>query len=173
MLKSQIEIPDRVGRICEGLIPYFKELVVRTGENNSSTIVDFLLAIRIENNISLSTKSNYIVTISFLSSFHKNKLFKQMIRDDILSFLDSFRKQEVSDPLHRWIGTYNNHRVHLIRFFRWLYYPNLEQKKAPKAWLYREYTSTCKKGKKCLQTYWPLDAGWRSSFSKVLSFKKG
>jgi integrase len=118
--------------ICEGLIPYFKELIVRTGENNSSTIIDFLLAIRIENNISLSTKSNYIVTISFLSSFHKNKLFKQMIRDDILSFLDSFRKQEISDPLHRWIGTYNNHRVHLIRFFRWLYYPNIEQKKRPK-----------------------------------------
>lgn len=55
-----------------------------------------------------------------------------MTRDDILSFLDSYRKPEVSDPLHRWIGTYNNHRVHLIRFFRWLYYPSLEQKKRPK-----------------------------------------
>lgn len=132
MLNSQVEISDRIGMVCEGLIPYFKELIVRTGENNSSTIVDFLLAIRIENNISDSTKSNYIVTISFLSSFHKNKPFKEIIRDDIMSFLDSFRKQEVSDPLHRWIGTYNNHRVHLIRFFRWLYYPNIEQKKRPK-----------------------------------------
>ncbi|MGA9927911.1 MAG: hypothetical protein WBP96_04845, partial [Nitrososphaeraceae archaeon] len=64
MLNSQIEIPDRVGRICEGLIPYFKELIVRTGENNSNTIIDFLIAIKIENNISECTKSNYIVTIS-------------------------------------------------------------------------------------------------------------
>ena len=109
VLNSQIEIPDRIVMICEGLIPYFKELIMRTGENNSGTIVDFLLAIKIENNISESTKSNYIVTISFLSSFHKNKPFKEMIRDDILSFLDSFRKPEVSDPLHRWIRTYNNH----------------------------------------------------------------
>ena len=132
MLKSQIEIPDRVGRICESLIPYFKELIVRTGKNNSNMIVDFLIAIKIENNISECTKSNYIVTISFLSSFHKNKEFNEMSRNDILSFLDSFRKPEASDPLHRWIGTYNNHRVHLIRFFRWLYYPNLEQKKRPK-----------------------------------------
>ena len=132
MRTSQIEIPDRVGMICEGLTHYFKELIVRTGESNSSTIVEFLLAIKIENNISKYTKINYIVTISFLSSFHKNKAFNEMTRDDILSFLDSFRKPEVSDPLHRWIGTYNNHRVHLIRFFRWLYYPDLEQKKRPK-----------------------------------------
>jgi integrase len=132
VLKSQIEIPDRVGRICEGLIPYFMELIVRTGENNSSTIVEFLLAIKIENNVSECTKSNYIVTLSFLSAFHKNKVFNEMTRDDILSFLDSYRKPEASDPLHRWIGTYNNHRVHLIRFFRWLYYPILEQKKRPK-----------------------------------------
>lgn len=76
MLDSQLEISDRVDRICEGLIPYFKELVVRTGENNSSTIVDFLLAIKIENNISECTKSNYIVTLSFLSTFHKNEPFK-------------------------------------------------------------------------------------------------
>jgi integrase len=132
VLNSQIEIPDRVGRLCAGLIPYFKELIVRTGVNNSSTIVEFLLAIKIENNISECTKSNYIVTLSFLCSFHKNKAFNEMTRDDILSFLDSYRKPEVSDPLHRWIGTYNNHRVHLIRFFRWLYYPSLEQKKRPK-----------------------------------------
>ena len=103
MLNSQIEIPDRVGRICEGLIPYFKELIVRTGENNSNTIIDFLIAIKIENNISECTKSNYIVTISFLSSIHKNKMFKEMSREDILLFLDSFRKPEVSDPSHRWI----------------------------------------------------------------------
>ena len=132
MRTSQIEIPDRVGMICEDLTYYFKELIVKTGESNSSTIVEFLLAIKIENNISKYTKINYIVSISFFSTFHKNKAFNEMTRSDILSFLDSFRKPEVADPLHGWIGTYNNHRVHLIRFFRWLYYPGLEQKKRPK-----------------------------------------
>jgi hypothetical protein len=34
--------------------------------------------------------------------------------------------------LHKWIGTYNLYRVLLIRFFRWLYYPDIEQKKRPK-----------------------------------------
>jgi hypothetical protein len=34
--------------------------------------------------------------------------------------------------LHRWIGTYNLYRVHLIRFFKWLYSPGLEPDKRPK-----------------------------------------
>ena len=59
--------------------------------------------------------------------------FKEFTRDDILQFLDSLRKPEVLDPLHKWIGTYNIYRVLFIRFFKWLYYPNIEQKKRPKS----------------------------------------
>ena len=55
-----------------------------------------------------------------------------MNRDDIISFLESYRKPEISDPMHRWIGTYNLFRMLLFRFFKWLYYPDLEQKKRPK-----------------------------------------
>ena len=49
-----------------------------------------------------------------------------------MQFLDSFRKPEASDPLHKWIGTYNIYRVVFIRFFKWLYYPDIEPKKRPK-----------------------------------------
>jgi integrase/recombinase XerD len=45
------------------------------------------------------------------------------------------RKPEESDPLHKWIGTYNIYRVLLIRFFKWLYYPDIEQKKRPKPYV--------------------------------------
>ena len=54
-----------------------------------------------------------------------------MTRDDILSYLDSIKKSEESDPLHKWIGTYNVRRVHFLRFFKWLYHPNLEPGKRP------------------------------------------
>jgi hypothetical protein len=36
-----------------------------------------------------------------VSIFHHNKAFKQIIREDILSFLDSFRKTESTDHLHK------------------------------------------------------------------------
>jgi len=55
-----------------------------------------------------------------------------MNRQDVLSFLDSFRKPENSDPLHKWIGTYNQYTVLLIKFFKWLYYPDTEPHKRVK-----------------------------------------
>jgi hypothetical protein len=36
------------------------------------------------------------------------------------------------DPLHKWVGTYNVFRIHLLRFFKWLYAPNVEPKLRPK-----------------------------------------
>jgi integrase len=48
-----------------------------------------------------------------------------MTRNDILSYLDSPRKPEASDPLHRFIGTYNLRRINITNFFKWLYYPDI------------------------------------------------
>jgi hypothetical protein len=52
-----------------------------------------------------------------------------LTRSDIVEFLDAYRRTEKQDPLHKWIGTYNiyrNYRIHILRFFKWLYYPDLE-----------------------------------------------
>jgi hypothetical protein len=46
--------------------------------------------------------------------------------------LDSFRKPEASDPLHKWIGTYNLKRDVIVKFFKLLYYPDIESAKRPK-----------------------------------------
>ena len=55
-----------------------------------------------------------------------------MTREDLLSFLDSYRKAESADPLHKWIGIYNIYRIQLIRLFKWLYSPDIEPSKRPK-----------------------------------------
>jgi integrase len=34
--------------------------------------------------------------------------------------------------LHKWIGSYNLYRIHFIRFFKWLYAPELTPEKRPK-----------------------------------------
>jgi integrase len=60
------------------------------------------------------------------------KSLKQLDRENILAFLDSFRKPEASDPLHKWIGTYNLYRIHLLQFFKWLYSPDIEPDRRPK-----------------------------------------
>jgi integrase/recombinase XerD len=39
--------------------------------------------------------------------------------ETIMSFLDTLRKPEIIDPLHKWIGTHNLYLDGLKRFFKW------------------------------------------------------
>jgi hypothetical protein len=64
-----------------------------------------------------------------LSNYLKDKPFHEMTREDTIDFLDSFRKPEALDPLHKWIGTYNLYLMRIIRFFKWLYYSETEHRK--------------------------------------------
>jgi integrase len=83
-----------------------------------------------EVNPRLSYKKN---TIQFLSELSRvagiEKKFIDMTREDILCCLDKCRKTEDEDQLHKWIGSYNSKLVVLSRFFKWLYYPNVEDPK--------------------------------------------
>jgi hypothetical protein len=63
-----------------------------------------------------------------LAEFHNPKLFRDMTRQDIIDFLDRLRKPESADPMHQWVGSYENNRIVLLRFFKWLYYPDIEVK---------------------------------------------
>jgi integrase len=68
--------------------------------------------------------------IQFLAELSKavgieKKQFKDMTRDDILLYLDSNRKLENDDPLHKWIGSYNARRMTIFKFFKWLQYPDI------------------------------------------------
>jgi integrase/recombinase XerD len=99
---------------------------------NALIIVDYIQALKTEINLSDNYRSLNIFLLCRISSSCNNKLFKQLSRQDLLSYLDSLRKPEQSDPSHKWIGTYNLYRSLFIRFFRWLHYPDIEQKKRPK-----------------------------------------
>jgi hypothetical protein len=89
--------------------------------DNALIIVDYIQALKTEINLSDNYRSLNIFLLCRISRFCNNKLFKQLSRQDLLSFLDSIRKPEDSDPSHKWIGTYNLYRSLFIRFFRWLY----------------------------------------------------
>ena len=74
---------------------------------NALTIVNFLLAQKTEINISDTYKLNMISTLLLLSSSLNNKSFRDMKLNDMLIYLDSLRKDDSSDLLHKWIGSYN------------------------------------------------------------------
>jgi hypothetical protein len=98
----------------------------RLSKENALTVCDYIISMKREINPRLCTIRT---TIQFLAELSRcvgiGKKFEDMTRDDVLSYLDSCRKLEGDDPLHKWIGSYNTKRIILFRFFKWLYYSDV------------------------------------------------
>ena len=127
-----IILERKIEDITSCLQPEYYRLLHAISEDNALTIGNYIQALRVEINLSDHYRADIIRLLCTLSQYNNNHPFNAMSRDDIISFLESYRKPEESDPMHRWIGTYNIYRMHLIRLFKWLYYPDLEPDKRPK-----------------------------------------
>lgn len=95
-------------------------------KTNEDIIKEYFDAMQTETNPSVNYVNTNRNTLNKLSQFHRNKPFAEMKREDIISYLNSLRKSDEIDPLHKWIGTYNSRIRNIIRFFKWLYYPTKE-----------------------------------------------
>ena len=85
-----------------------------------------------EVNSSLMHKKNIMQVLCYLSEHHNNlKSFRQMTSNDVLSYLDTLRRSESSYPYHKWIGTYNLRQIYFLRFFKWLYNPDIKPDDRP------------------------------------------
>jgi integrase len=125
--------------VAAGLSEEFSGLLRdKIPREDALTVMDYMISLNAEVNPSVNYRKDIIKCLTRFCNY-KQLLFskkqtnlKQLDRNDILAFLDSLRKSEIADPLHRWIGTYNLYRVHLIRFFKWLCFPDIEPDKRPK-----------------------------------------
>jgi integrase/recombinase XerD len=125
--------------VTEGLTKEYSNLLEKIPREDALTVMDYMISLKAEVNPSLNYRKDIIKCLTKFIAFCHNSFYsnertnlKQLERKDVLAFLDTLRKSEIADPLHRWIGTYNLYRVHLIRFFKWLYSPDLELDKRPK-----------------------------------------
>jgi hypothetical protein len=127
-------LSDRKVEIAsEGLISCCSRCFYKIpSKKNALTLADYIIAMKSEINLADNYRREIIQKLSRLSIYHGKTLFKDMTREQILEFLDHLRKPEASDPLHKWIGTYNIYRMYIVRFFKWLYYPDIEPQKRPK-----------------------------------------
>ncbi len=110
-----------------GIAKCFRNKILKLrNQDNALTIARFILSMKNEINLSDKYRVSLLSTLSDMSNFYEeNKSFSKITGDDILSFLNSFRKAEPNDPLHKWIGTYNYYLIIISRFFKWLYYPDI------------------------------------------------
>jgi hypothetical protein len=118
----------------EGFMTKYSESTLRNrgklSEENALVTAEYILAMKREVNPPLNYMKD---TIQFLSELSRvvgiARKFIDMTKQDVLYYLDKCRKSENEDPLHKWIGTYNTKRIILIRFFKWLYYPYVDNSK--------------------------------------------
>jgi integrase/recombinase XerD len=121
-------------------------------KENVLTICDYITALINETNLVPQYKRSQIQILCYLAEYYYNNhnnnkkkkhqqsqqqqgkqnndnkklfLFSEMTRDDIISYLNTLRKPENIDPMHKWVGTYTLRRTIIIRFFKWLYYPHI------------------------------------------------
>jgi hypothetical protein len=80
--------------------------------DSSEVIEEYLTVMRREINPS---KEYERLTRSVLSKIDVSTA----TQTDIIKFLDSLRKPEAADPMHKWIGSYNLYVAILKRFFKW------------------------------------------------------
>ena len=94
----------RIENITEGLPSQclnFLHRMLPANKENVLTICDYISSLKSEINPSDNYRRDTIVSLCIFSTFFKNaKPFKEIAREDVLSFLDSFRKIKSVDPLH-------------------------------------------------------------------------
>jgi hypothetical protein len=130
---SQSPLVDRrIDETTAGLAASFAKQLHSISEYNATIIIKYIATMKSEVNLADHYRRDLIVMLCRFIKYNDEKTFKDLSRSDILRFLDCFRKTEAQDPLHKWIGTYNIYRIHLLRFFKWLYYPDTEPDKRPK-----------------------------------------
>jgi integrase len=122
----------KIEEICAGISSSYSLHLRSVGQINVKVIVDYIVAMKSEVNLSDHYRRDLIEVLSRFSKYSNNKPFKDLTRGDVVAFLDTYRRTETQDPLHKWIGTYNIYRIHLLRFFKWIYYPDLEPSRRPK-----------------------------------------
>jgi hypothetical protein len=125
-LKDSLLFERKLETVVEGLTGEYSNLLNKLSRRDALILMDYVISLKAEINPSDNYRKSVIKIVGKFMIFCRlsnDKPPVQLGREDVLAFLDSFRKSESSDPLHKWIGTYNLYRVHLLRFFKWLHLP--------------------------------------------------
>jgi integrase len=130
--QGSLFLDRKIDEVTAGLRRGYSRLLYSISAENALCILDYILVMKTEVNLSRNYKKDLINLLARFSSYTNNKSFGDVTRENVLEFLDSFRRPEAADSMHRWIGTYNTYRTHLIRFFKWLHHPGTEPDKRPK-----------------------------------------
>ena len=103
-----IQLESKILQVTAGLLPaYSRYLLNITAINaeNATVICDYIAALKVEVSPADHYRRDNIELLIKLARNCGDRNFKDLTREDVIAFLDSIRKPESVDPLHKWIGT--------------------------------------------------------------------
>jgi hypothetical protein len=126
---NNVNFDRKLDIITAGAKPFVKEhLLNRISKKNCQIIIDYVLAMQTEVSPRDEYRINVILKLKRFAEVNEPKTFLEIARQGVIDFLDSYRKPETVDPLHKWMGTYEVYRITLMRFFKWLYSADIPQR---------------------------------------------
>jgi len=119
---------SRVDLVAAGMPVWIRNRLKTIKREQAETLIRYVEAMQTEFNPQPNTTTTIFRNLIHFSTKLEHKPFIEMTRDDIIFYLNTYRKSEEKDPSHKWIGTYNTKRRILVKFFKWLYYPDTNPK---------------------------------------------
>ena len=93
----------KIEETSTGLQASFAKHLRSISEDNAATIIQYVAAMKSEVNLSDNYRKDLIEVLSRLSKYNDNKPFKDLVRANVISFLESHRKTETgSDAQMDW-----------------------------------------------------------------------
>jgi hypothetical protein len=93
-------------------------------DDNKEIVANFLDSYTKQENISLNTKRVYLIALAYLAREVKKPL-ELVTNSDLKTYLDSMQRSQTEDPDQSWIATQRTMGLPLLKFFKWLAYPDL------------------------------------------------
>jgi Phage integrase, N-terminal SAM-like domain len=98
-------------------------------EKDKELVADFLIACSQQENVAVKTRRVYLIALTYLCRFLENKQsFDTITAKELSAFLNSMYKDQTQDPKQSWISIQRTMGLALLKFFKWLAYPDLTPK---------------------------------------------
>jgi hypothetical protein len=97
--RRSLFLDRKIDDTAAGLPASYSRLLYSIPVENTVHIIQYILSMKTEINISDHYRKDLIVVLTRFSKYNNNKSFKDITRNDIVAFLESFRKPETADPV--------------------------------------------------------------------------
>lgn len=135
-------INSKIKAVVTGLPKSISNLFLEfMGDHDKKLVADFLDSSLKQENVSLNTKRIYLIALAYLARWAKKPL-DTIIANELYDYVNSFQQKKKDpttnnneDPDQSWISTQRTLCLPLLKFFKWLSYPELttqQRKRLPR-----------------------------------------